>query len=130
MQNSSVLDGLISYVLKPRENGCPLSLWVAERVAERRLLNDDGIEMGEDTWLELVLAFVTADERQTLRVPARDQRTENGEAAGYDVAALQLSLTACDPNNFKKFHQANRLDPVAIRVIALDKLSVPGDKAK
>ncbi len=26
MQNSSVLDGLISYVLKPRENGCPLSL--------------------------------------------------------------------------------------------------------
>jgi hypothetical protein len=130
MQNSSVLDGLISYVLKPRENGCPLSLWVAERVAERRLLNDDGIEMGEDTWLELVLAFVTADERQTLRVPARDQRTENGEAAGYDVVALQLALTACDPNNFKKFHQANCLDPVAIRVIALDKLSVPGDRAK
>lgn len=26
MQNSSVLDGLISYVLKPRENGCTLSL--------------------------------------------------------------------------------------------------------
>ncbi len=42
MQNSSVLDGLISYVLKPRENGCPLSLWTAERVAKRRLLQDDG----------------------------------------------------------------------------------------
>jgi hypothetical protein len=48
MQNSSILDGLISYVLKPRENGCTLSLWVAERVAERRLLNDDGIAMGEE----------------------------------------------------------------------------------
>jgi hypothetical protein len=78
MQNSSVLDGLISYVLKPRENGCPLSLWTAERVAERRLLQDDGIGMSEETWLELVLAKMTAEEKQTLRVPARDQRTENG----------------------------------------------------
>jgi hypothetical protein len=89
--------------------------------------------MGEDTWLELVLiAFVTSDEKQTLRVPARDQRTENGDAAGYDVAALQRALATCDPNNFKKFHQANCLDPVAtsIRVVALDKLSTPGEKAK
>jgi hypothetical protein len=130
MQNSSILDGLISYVLKPRENGCPLSLWVAERVAEQRLLNDDGIEMGEDTWLELVLAFVTADERQTPRVPARDQCTEYGDAAGYDVATLQAALATCDPNNFKKFHQANCLDPVALRVVALDKLSTAGNKAK
>ena len=130
MQNSSVLDGLISYVLKPRENSCPLGLWVAERVAERRLLNIDGIEMGESTWLELVLAFVTADEKQTLRVPARDQRTENGEAAGYTVATLQEALALTDPNNFKKFHQTNCLDPVAIRVIALDKLSAPLDKKK
>jgi hypothetical protein len=56
-------------VLKPRENGCTLSLWVAERVAERRLLNEDGIEMGKDTWLKLILAFVTTDEKQILRVP-------------------------------------------------------------
>jgi hypothetical protein len=105
-------------------------LWVAERVAERRLLNDDGIEMGEDTWLELVLAFVTSDERQTLRVPARDQCTEYGDAAGYDLAALQVALAACDPNNFKKFHQANCPDPVALRVVALDKLSTSSDKTK
>jgi hypothetical protein len=31
--------------------------------------------MSEDTWLELVLAFVTNEEKQTLQVPARDQRT-------------------------------------------------------
>jgi hypothetical protein len=44
MQNSSIIDGLLSYVLKPRENGCPVGLWVAERLAERRLLNKDGID--------------------------------------------------------------------------------------
>ncbi len=49
MQNSSTIDGLISYILKPRDNNCPISLWVAERISERRLLNDDGIEMSEDT---------------------------------------------------------------------------------
>ena len=92
MQNSSVLDGLISYVLKPRENGCPLSLWTAERVAERRLLQDDGIGMSEETWLELVLAFMTAEEKQTLRVPARDQRAENGDEVGYNTASLQTAL--------------------------------------
>jgi hypothetical protein len=30
MQNSSVIDGLISYILRPRENGCSIGLWVAD----------------------------------------------------------------------------------------------------
>jgi hypothetical protein len=103
MQNSSVIDRLISYILKPRENHCTLSLWVAERVAERKLLNEDAIEMSEDTWLELILSFVTSEERQTPRVPARDQRAEFGDNAGYGVVDLQRALAACDPNNFKRF---------------------------
>ncbi len=49
MQNSSKIYGLIAFILKPRDNECPISLWVAERIAECRLLNDDGIEMSEDT---------------------------------------------------------------------------------
>jgi hypothetical protein len=61
MQNSSVLDSLVSYVLKPRENGCPLSQWVAERVAERKLLNEDGMIEMSNTCLELILAFVVCD---------------------------------------------------------------------
>jgi hypothetical protein len=125
MQNSSVIDGLISYILKPRENNCTLSLWVAERVAERKLLNEDGIEMSEDTWLELILSFVTSEERQTLRVPARDQRVEFGDNAGYGVEDLQRALAACDPNNFKRFRQNNCFDPVALRVVALDKFVHP-----
>ncbi len=76
MQISSIIiDGLISYFLKPRENNCSLHLWVAERIAERKLLEEDGVHLSEDTWLELILAFVTSEEMQTLRVPARDSRT-------------------------------------------------------
>ena len=122
MQNSSVIDGLISYILKPRENNCTLSLWVAERVAERKLLKEDGIEMGEDTWLELILSFVTTEEKQTLRVPARAERAEFNENNGYGVPDLQGALASCDPNNFKRFRQTNCYDPVALRVMSLDKL--------
>jgi len=96
MQNSSIIDGLLSYVLKPRENGCPIGLWVAERLAERRLLNDDGIEMSEDTWLELVLAFLTNEEKQTLQVPAREKRKEYDENRGYTVLSLQDTLVRFD----------------------------------
>jgi hypothetical protein len=53
MQYSSTINGLISFILKPRDNNCTISLWVTERLAEHRLLNDDdGIDMSEDTWLE------------------------------------------------------------------------------
>ena len=100
MQNSSTIDGLISFILKPRDNGCPISLWVAERIAERRLLNEDGIDMSEDTWLELVLAFVTNEEKQTLQVPARDQRANFDEGAGYTIhqpaAAIFGSFRPCN----------------------------------
>ncbi len=124
MLNSSTIDGLISFVLKLRESNCPISLWVAERIAERRLLNDDGIEMSEDTWLELVLAFITNEEKQTLQVPARDQRAAHDEGRGYGVLELQRSLSCFDPATFRKFQQGNCHDPVALRVIALHKLSL------
>ena len=114
MQNSSTIDGLLSYVVKPRENGCPIGLWVAERVAERKLLNEDGIDMSEDTWLEMVLAFVTNEEKQTLQVPARDQRAAFNGGAGYDLPALQQALGIFDPNTFKRFQQSHCHDPVAV----------------
>jgi hypothetical protein len=128
MQNSSTIDGLISFILKPRDNNCPISLWVAERIAERRLLNEDEIDMSEDTWLELVLAFVTNEEKQTLQVPARDQRANFDEGAGYNINVLQQTLGRYDPATFKKFQQGHCHDPVAVRVIALHRL-VAADKA-
>jgi hypothetical protein len=132
MKNSSVIDGLISYVLKPRENGCAIGLWVAERIAERRLLNDDGIEMSEDTWLELVLAFMTNEEKQTLQVPARERRQEYDEDRGYTVLSLQEALAPFDPATFRKFKQAFCLDPVALRVVSIANLTatkVPAPRA-
>jgi hypothetical protein len=130
MQNSSTIDGLISFMLKPRENNCPISLWVAERIAQRRLLNDDGIEMSEDTWLELVLAFVTNEEKQTLLVPARDRRGEYEDGGnGYGMVELQKrSLGRFDPSTFRKFQQSHCHDPVAVRVVSLHKL-VTNEKA-
>jgi hypothetical protein len=117
MQNSSTIDGLISFILKPRDNNCPISLWVAERIAERRLLNEDGIDMSEDTWLELVLAFVTNEEKQTLQVPARDRRANYDDGAGYNINVLQATLGRFDPATFKKFQQGHCHDPVATRVM-------------
>ncbi len=78
--------------------------------------------MSEETWLELVLAFVTSEERQTLRVPARDQRARHGDHEGYNVAQLQEALAVCDSENFKRFRQANCSDPVAVRVMTIDRL--------
>jgi hypothetical protein len=105
MQNSSTIDGLISFILKPRDNGCPISLWVAERIAERRLLHDEGIEMSENTWLELLLAFVTNEEKQTLQVPAREQRAAFDNGAGYDFLALQRS--AVKPLRSRNFQEVS-----------------------
>jgi hypothetical protein len=127
MQNSSMIDGLLSYVIKLRENGCSIDLWVAERMSERKLLNEDGIDMSEDTWLELTLAFVTNEEKQTLQVPARDRRAELEH--GYGVPQLQQALAQFDPSTFKPFRQANCKDPVALRVIEIDR-AMNADKKK
>jgi hypothetical protein len=96
MQNLSTIlvDGLISLILKLRDNGCPIDLWVAERIAERRhLLNEDEIKMSEDTWLELLLAFVTNETRERdaagsgSRPTSRVRRTSCCVAASSGVCA-------------------------------------------
>ncbi len=78
--------------------------------------------MSEDTWLELLLAFVTNEEKQTLQIPAREHRAAFNDGEGYDVLALQQSLNRFDPNTFKKFQQSHCHDPVAVRVLSLHRL--------
>ncbi len=104
----------------------PIGLWVAERVAERKLLNEDGIDMSEDTWLELTLSFVTNEEKQTLQVPARDRRPKI--EGGYGVAQLQRSLAQFNSSTFKPFRQTNCRDPVALRVIEIHRLTLAEKK--
>ncbi len=86
------------------------------------------IEMSEDTWLELLLAFITNEEKQTLQVSAREQRAAHDNNAGYDVLTLQRSLNRFDPATFRKFQQGHCHDPVALRVLALHRL-VAAEKA-
>ncbi len=69
-------------------------------------------------------------EKQTLQVPARDQRAAYDQGAGYDVLTLQRSLNRFDPATFRKFQQSHCHDPVAVRVVALHRLVINADKSK
>jgi hypothetical protein len=44
-QNSELTQDLLSYILKPREEGCPIYLWAAERISESNLLTANGLTM-------------------------------------------------------------------------------------
>ena len=44
-QNSELTQDLLTYILKPREEGCPVYLWVAERTSESNLLTANGLAM-------------------------------------------------------------------------------------
>ncbi len=66
LKDTSVADGLLSYLLRPREEWLASHLWVAERMTEKRWLTADGVRMDSATWLAFTLAFITNEERQVL----------------------------------------------------------------
>jgi hypothetical protein len=63
-QNSEFTQDLLSYILKPREEGCPIYLWTSERILESNLLTANGLTMSDQAWLAYTLAFITPEERQ------------------------------------------------------------------
>jgi hypothetical protein len=46
-QNSELTQDLLSFILKPREEGCPIYLWAAERISESNLLTANGLAMSD-----------------------------------------------------------------------------------
>ena len=58
-QNSELTQDLLTYILKPREEGCPIYLWAAERISESNLLTANGLTMSNPAWLAYTLAFIT-----------------------------------------------------------------------
>ncbi len=50
-QNSELTQDLLSYIHKPREEGCPIYLWAAERISESNLLTTNGLTMSDPAWL-------------------------------------------------------------------------------
>jgi hypothetical protein len=69
-QNSELTQDLLNYILNPREEGCPVYLWVAERISEANLLAVNGLAMSNQAWLAYTIAFITAEERLVLQVPS------------------------------------------------------------
>ena len=73
-QNSELTQDLLFFILKPREEGCPIYLWAAERISESNLLTANGLTMSDQAWLAYTLAFITPEERQILDVPSLTER--------------------------------------------------------
>jgi hypothetical protein len=120
-QNSEVTQDLLSYILKPREEGCPICLWAAERISESNLLTANGLTMSNQAWLAYTLAFITPNERQILHVPSLADRASYDNGRGYALADLEAAIGAVDVTTLKRFRQAACTDPVAIQILALVK---------
>ncbi len=122
LHNSTKIDLLLTYVQKPREEGLQLSLWLAERMSDRELLVEDGVQMDADTWLAFTLQFVTNKERQILKVPPEGTRHEFNNGVGYNLDDLKQAVDEYDSSMFERFHQSMCRDPVAKRLLQQHRL--------
>ena len=120
-QNSELTQDLLSYILKPREDGCPIYLWAAERISESNLHTANGLTMSNQAWLAYTLAFITPDERQILHVPSLADRATYHHGRGYALSDLEAAIGAMDVTTLKRFRQSACNDPVAMQILALAK---------
>ncbi len=120
-QNSELTQDLLSFILKPREEGCPIYLWATERISESNLLTANGLAMSDQAWLAYTLAFITPEERQILDVPSLAERAMYDNGRGYTLADLEEAITAMDVTTLKRFRQNACNDPVAIQILGLAK---------
>jgi hypothetical protein len=115
-QNSELTQDLLSYILKPREEGCPIYLWAAERISESNLLTADGLAMSNQAWLAYTLAFVTPDERQILHVPSLADRATYDNGRGYALSDPEEAIGTMDVTTLKRFRQSACNDPGAMQI--------------
>jgi hypothetical protein len=120
-QTSELTQDLLSYILKPREEGCPIYLWASERISESNLLTANGLTMSDQAWSAYALAFITSEERQVLQIPSLADRASYGGGRGYTLTGLATSISAIDPTTLKKFRQSACTDLVALQILGLVK---------
>ena len=120
-QNSELTQDLLTYILKPREEGCPVYLWVAERTSESNLLTANGLAMSNQAWLAYTIAFITADERLVLQVPSLQERSNYDGGRGYELTDLEDSISQMDVTTLKPFRQSACTDPVAVQILKLNR---------
>ena len=120
-QNNELTQDLLDYILKPREEGCPVYLWVAERTSESNLLTANGLAMSNQAWLAYTISFITADERLVLQVPSLQERSNFDDGRGYELADLEAAISQMDVTTLKPFRQSACNDPVAQQILKLTK---------
>jgi hypothetical protein len=120
-QNSELTQDLLSYILKPREEGCLIYPWAAERISESNLLTANGRAMSNQAWLSYTVAFITPDEMQVLHVPSLADRTTYDNGRGYALSDLEEAIGAMGVTTLKRFCQSSCNDPVALQILALAK---------
>jgi hypothetical protein len=114
-QNSELTQDLLPYILKPREEGCPIYLWAAERISESKLLTANGLTMSDPAWLAYTLAFITPEKRQDLQIPSLAYRQTYDHGRGYTLVDLETAIETMDVTTRKRFRQAACTDPVAVQ---------------
>ena len=108
---------MLSYILKPREEGCPIYLWAAERISESNLLTTNGLTISDPAWLAYTLAFITAEERQILQVPSLADRAAYDNGRGYILSDLETAINAIDVTTLKRFRQSACNDPDFFQIL-------------
>jgi hypothetical protein len=117
LPDSTKSNDILDHFLKPREDALTVSLWTAERRAERSLLETDGITLPECTWLEYVLCFLSAHEKQVLKVPGQKDMKSFNSNAGYNMSDLEAAIALTDPTTFQRFRQAHCTNDLARRIL-------------
>ena len=130
LRDGSKSNDLLSFFHKTRENGLTVPLWVAERRAERALLEKDQVSLPEETWMECALHFIPPEEKQHLDVPSSKDRKTHNAGAGYKLADLETSIATADVDSFKRFNRKQCTDPLAKRLLAIEAALKDGEPTK
>ncbi len=94
---------MLTFLMKVRDDGTLVYLWIAERRAQRQELVNSQVVLPEAMWLAYVLSFVSAEERLILQVPADKDFSVFGAGAGYQMTDLETSCARTDTHSFKTF---------------------------
>jgi hypothetical protein len=126
-KNTAESDDVLTFFVTVREEGLHIQLWVSERHAARSLLEKDGVQLPELTWLSYTVHFFTSDERALLNIPADRDMAAYDSGNGYKMETLETAISAADPLSFKRFRQSMAHSPLAKRVLAIHRATTEND---
>jgi hypothetical protein len=129
-RNTAEQDDILTFFLKVRDEGLTVILWVAERRSERALLEKDGLQLPEHSWVRFTVCFLTLDERVLLKVPADREMAAYDGGGGYTMVHLDTAITEVDPSTLKRFRQSAATSPLAKRLLTIHRATSEKKKTK